>query len=142
MHKSFITISFHTMKIFLIVFMICSPILEISYLFAEMVQHGLRCITFCKTRKLSELVLCYTYVTSSSLKIPAGSALVGGICLFCLYVLHTLSFHDLICKMATISPILTGVKSFKWLHRLLLGLSVHIVVAIILRSFISFVISV
>ncbi|KAL0441992.1 UNVERIFIED_CONTAM: ATP-dependent helicase hrq1 [Sesamum radiatum] len=26
-----------------------------------MVQHGLRCIAFCKTRKLCELVLCYTY---------------------------------------------------------------------------------
>ncbi|GER38598.1 dead box ATP-dependent RNA helicase [Striga asiatica] len=37
-----------------------SPILEVSYLFAEMVQHGLRCITFCKTRKLCELVLCHT----------------------------------------------------------------------------------
>ncbi|XP_020572904.1 uncharacterized protein LOC110019546 isoform X2 [Phalaenopsis equestris] len=37
-----------------------SPIVETSYLFAEMVQHGLRCIAFCKTRKLSELVLCYT----------------------------------------------------------------------------------
>ncbi|KAK4395736.1 ATP-dependent helicase hrq1 [Sesamum angolense] len=37
-----------------------SPILEVSYLLAEMVQHGLRCIAFCKTRKLCELVLCYT----------------------------------------------------------------------------------
>ncbi|KAI3954476.1 hypothetical protein MKW92_053461 [Papaver armeniacum] len=37
-----------------------SPIFEVSSLFAEMVQHGLRCIAFCKTRKLSELVLCYT----------------------------------------------------------------------------------
>lgn len=37
-----------------------SPIMEVSYLFAEMVQHGLRCIAFCKTRKLCELVLCYT----------------------------------------------------------------------------------
>ncbi|KAG8379349.1 hypothetical protein BUALT_Bualt07G0079100 [Buddleja alternifolia] len=37
-----------------------SPILEVSYLFAEMVQHGLRCIAFCKTRKLCELVLCHT----------------------------------------------------------------------------------
>ncbi|CAA2984498.1 ATP-dependent helicase hrq1 isoform X1 [Olea europaea subsp. europaea] len=37
-----------------------SPILEVSYLFAEMIQHGLRCIAFCKTRKLSELVLSYT----------------------------------------------------------------------------------
>ncbi|KAF6140055.1 hypothetical protein GIB67_001796 [Kingdonia uniflora] len=38
-----------------------SPILEISCLFAEMVQHGLRCIAFCKTRKLCELVLSYTH---------------------------------------------------------------------------------
>ncbi|THU68520.1 hypothetical protein C4D60_Mb08t04750 [Musa balbisiana] len=37
-----------------------SPILEVSYLLAEMVQHGLRCIAFCKTRKMSELVLSYT----------------------------------------------------------------------------------
>ncbi|KAH6797259.1 UBQ protein [Perilla frutescens var. hirtella] len=37
-----------------------SPILEVSQIFAEMVQHGLRCIAFCKTRKLCELVLCYT----------------------------------------------------------------------------------
>ncbi|CAH9142639.1 unnamed protein product [Cuscuta epithymum] len=37
-----------------------SPMLEVSYIFAEMVQHGLRCIAFCKTRKLCELVLSYT----------------------------------------------------------------------------------
>ncbi|KAJ6813656.1 uncharacterized protein M6B38_142540 [Iris pallida] len=37
-----------------------SPIMEASRLFAELIQHGLRCIAFCKTRKLSELVLCYT----------------------------------------------------------------------------------
>ncbi|GAB2270172.1 hypothetical protein Dimus_005079 [Dionaea muscipula] len=37
-----------------------SPIMEISNLLAEMVQHGLRCIAFCKTRKLCELVLSYT----------------------------------------------------------------------------------
>ncbi|WRX19616.1 Helicase [Theobroma cacao] len=37
-----------------------SPISEVSYLFAEMVQHGLRCIAFCRSRKLCELVLCYT----------------------------------------------------------------------------------
>ncbi|KAL6848507.1 hypothetical protein ACP4OV_021801 [Aristida adscensionis] len=34
-----------------------SPIQEVSCLFAEMVQHGLRCIAFCKTRKLCEAVL-------------------------------------------------------------------------------------
>ncbi|GLT77292.1 hypothetical protein SLA2020_488910 [Shorea laevis] len=37
-----------------------SPISEMSNLFAEMVQHGLRCIAFCRSRKLCELVLCYT----------------------------------------------------------------------------------
>lgn len=34
--------------------------MDLARLFAEMVQHGLRCIAFCKTRKLCELVLCYT----------------------------------------------------------------------------------
>ncbi|GMQ11009.1 hypothetical protein CsSME_00053793 [Camellia sinensis var. sinensis] len=43
-----------------IIFRRSSPILEVSCLFAEIVQHGLRCIVFCKTRKLCELVLCYT----------------------------------------------------------------------------------
>ncbi|XP_057517360.1 uncharacterized protein LOC130798412 isoform X2 [Amaranthus tricolor] len=38
-----------------------SPILEVSCLLAEMVQHGLRTIAFCKTRKLCELVLSYTH---------------------------------------------------------------------------------
>ncbi|ONI08951.1 hypothetical protein PRUPE_5G209300 [Prunus persica] len=40
-----------------------SPILDVSCLFAEMVQHGLRCVAFCKTRKLCELVLCYTLLS-------------------------------------------------------------------------------
>ncbi|CAM8942684.1 unnamed protein product [Rhodiola kirilowii] len=38
-----------------------SSILEVSRLFAETVQHGLRSIAFCKSRKLCELVLYYTY---------------------------------------------------------------------------------
>ncbi|XP_062159413.1 uncharacterized protein LOC133866791 isoform X4 [Alnus glutinosa] len=37
-----------------------SPLLNVSCLFAEMVQHGLRCIAFCKSRKLCEIVLSYT----------------------------------------------------------------------------------
>nr|CAB3448543.1 unnamed protein product [Digitaria exilis] len=37
-----------------------SPVQEVSYLFAEMVQHGLRCIAFCNTRKLCEMVLART----------------------------------------------------------------------------------
>ncbi|KAK9684448.1 hypothetical protein RND81_10G210900 [Saponaria officinalis] len=36
-----------------------SPIVEVSCLLAEFVQHGLRSIAFCKTRKLCELVLSY-----------------------------------------------------------------------------------
>ncbi|CAH8270442.1 unnamed protein product [Arabidopsis lyrata] len=36
------------------------PASEVSHLFAEMVQHGLRCIVFCPSRKLCELVLCLT----------------------------------------------------------------------------------
>jgi hypothetical protein len=37
-----------------------SPILEISLLLAECIQHGLRTIAFCKTRKVCELVVSYT----------------------------------------------------------------------------------
>uniref|UniRef100_A0A7N0TFF9 Uncharacterized protein n=1 Tax=Kalanchoe fedtschenkoi TaxID=63787 RepID=A0A7N0TFF9_KALFE len=37
-----------------------SSILEVSRLLAEMVQHGLRSIAFCKSRKLCELVMYYT----------------------------------------------------------------------------------
>lgn len=37
-----------------------SPIVEASRIFAELVQHGMRSIAFCNTRKLSELVLNYT----------------------------------------------------------------------------------
>ncbi|CAN6247511.1 unnamed protein product [Urochloa humidicola] len=37
-----------------------SPVQDVSHLFAEMVQHGLRCIAFCKTKKLCESVLART----------------------------------------------------------------------------------
>jgi DEAD/DEAH box helicase domain-containing protein len=37
-----------------------SSLQDVSYLFAEMVQHGLRCIAFCNTRKLCEMVLART----------------------------------------------------------------------------------
>ncbi|KAJ8772204.1 hypothetical protein K2173_027381 [Erythroxylum novogranatense] len=37
-----------------------NPISEVSHLFAEMIQHGLRCIAFCRSRKLTEIVLSYT----------------------------------------------------------------------------------
>ncbi|CAA7026987.1 unnamed protein product [Microthlaspi erraticum] len=37
-----------------------SPLSEVAHFFAEMVQHGLRCIAFCRSRKNCELVLCFT----------------------------------------------------------------------------------
>ena len=43
-----------------------SPIVEISLLLAECVQHGLRAIAFCHTRKLCELVIAYTRETLRS----------------------------------------------------------------------------
>ncbi|CAH8312661.1 unnamed protein product [Eruca vesicaria subsp. sativa] len=53
------TLRLYLLLIFIISFH-CSPLSEISQLFAEMVQHGLRCIAFCRSRKLCELVLCFT----------------------------------------------------------------------------------
>ncbi|KAM0922315.1 hypothetical protein ACQ4PT_006253 [Festuca glaucescens] len=55
-----------------------SPIVEVSYMFSEMVQHGLRCIAFCKTRKLCELVLSYT---REILEVTAKE-LVDSICVY------------------------------------------------------------
>ncbi|KAL5214637.1 hypothetical protein ABZP36_003789 [Zizania latifolia] len=55
-----------------------SPIVEVSYLFSEMVQHGLRCIPFCKTRKLCELVLSYT----REILQENAKELVGSICVY------------------------------------------------------------
>lgn len=37
----------------------CSSIMDVARLLAEAVQHNLRCLAFCKTRKLSELILGY-----------------------------------------------------------------------------------
>ena len=36
-----------------------SPVVDVSQLLAECVRHNLRCLAFCKTRKLCELVLVY-----------------------------------------------------------------------------------
>ncbi|XP_027124486.1 uncharacterized protein [Coffea arabica] len=55
-----------------------SPIFELSLLFAEMMQHGLRCIAFCKSRKLCELVLYYT----REILQEAASHLVDCICAY------------------------------------------------------------
>ncbi|KXZ56975.1 hypothetical protein GPECTOR_1g880 [Gonium pectorale] len=40
-----------------------SPIVETALLLAECVQHGLRCLAFCRSRKLCELVAAYTRET-------------------------------------------------------------------------------
>ncbi|RLN35902.1 putative ATP-dependent helicase YprA-like [Panicum miliaceum] len=55
-----------------------NSIVEVSYLFAEMVQHGLRCIAFCKTRKLCELVLAYT----REILQESAKGLVDSICVY------------------------------------------------------------
>ncbi|BAF07571.1 uncharacterized protein [Oryza sativa Japonica Group] len=55
-----------------------NPVLEVSYLFAEMVQHGLRAIAFCKTRKMCEQVLMQT---RQILKETAAE-LVNSICVY------------------------------------------------------------
>ncbi|KAJ6883149.1 hypothetical protein NC651_029424 [Populus alba x Populus x berolinensis] len=55
-----------------------SPISEVSYLFAEMVQHGLRCIAFCRSRKLTEIVLSYT----CEILQKTAPHLVGSICAY------------------------------------------------------------
>lgn len=47
-----------------------SPIVEISLLLAECIQHGLRTIAFCKTRKTCELVASYTREVRYFLVIP------------------------------------------------------------------------
>ena len=40
-----------------------SPIVELAALLAECVQHGVRALAFCKTRKLCELVVAYVRET-------------------------------------------------------------------------------
>lgn len=51
-----------------------SPIVEVASLLAEMVQHGLRCLAFCNTRKLCELVHNYTYGSSKGCVTSAAAA--------------------------------------------------------------------
>ena len=54
-----------------------SPVVEISALLAECVRHDLKCIAFCKTKKLCELVLKYTREALASTGAPSlcGSVL-------------------------------------------------------------------
>ena len=47
-----------------------SPIVEVSLLLAECVRHNLRCIAFCKTKKLCELVLRYCRETLRDTSAP------------------------------------------------------------------------
>lgn len=109
--------------------------MEVSCLFAEMVQHGLRCITFCKTRKLCELVLSYTYVKppsrisdsilNSSVHSTNGLSHIG--------VVHLLPYHEseliLVCF-----DLLLGVKFFKKQHPIWLTPYAPIELATLLRS--------
>lgn len=121
----------------------CSSILEASLLFAEMVQHGLRCIAFCKSRKLSELVLCYTYVTNMSNQ----SKFIVCMRLFALDFMCRHSFHYLVCDACFdfyFSATSIGVTFFRRLHPIWLILFMLIVVATLHRypfKFIWFFIS-
>lgn len=56
-----------------------SPIQEVSYLLADMVQHGLRCIAFCKTRKLCEIVLARTREILEETSVEMADS----ICVYC-----------------------------------------------------------
>lgn len=54
-----------------------SPIMEMGMLFAECVQHNLKCIAFCKTRKLSELVLTYARQILEQMDSERGKAIAA-----------------------------------------------------------------
>ncbi len=54
-----------------------SPIMEMGMLFAECVQHNLKCIAFCKTRKLSELVLTYARNILDQMDSDRGKAIAA-----------------------------------------------------------------
>ena len=54
-----------------------SPIMEMGMLLAECVQHNLKSIAFCKTRKLSELVLQYARSVLDGLDSPHGKAIAA-----------------------------------------------------------------
>ncbi|XBI43427.1 hypothetical protein VPH35_108198 [Triticum aestivum] len=58
-----------------------SPVTEVSRLLAEMVQHGLRCIAFCKTRKLCEQVLAAAREVLEE-AVPAAPELASSVCVY------------------------------------------------------------
>lgn len=58
-----------------------SPVTEVSRLLAEMVQHGLRCIAFCKTRKLCEQVLAAAREVLEE-AVPAEPELASSVCVY------------------------------------------------------------
>ena len=99
----------------------CSSIMEVSYLFAEIVQHGLRCIAFCKTRKLCELVLSYTYVPWSLLLVVFNIFCSLFICIMMILSINKLNFN-------------VDARFFRRVLLILWTLFVLIVLAILLRS--------
>lgn len=98
----------------------CSSIMEVSYLFAEIVQHGLRCIAFCKTRKLCELVLSYTYVFWSLLLV---------VC----YIFCSLFIYNMLILSIDILHFNADVRFFKRVLLILLTLFVLTVLDILPR---------
>jgi DEAD/DEAH box helicase domain-containing protein len=57
-----------------------SPMADVARLLAEMVQHGLRCIAFCKTRKLCEQVLAHAREVLE--ETTTAPEIVGSICVY------------------------------------------------------------
>jgi DEAD/DEAH box helicase domain-containing protein len=57
-----------------------SPMADVARLLAEMVQHGLRCIAFCKTRKLCEQVLAHAREVLE--ETTTAPEMVGSICVY------------------------------------------------------------
>ncbi|KAM0902772.1 hypothetical protein ACQ4PT_019058 [Festuca glaucescens] len=57
-----------------------SPIADVARLLAEMVQHGLRCIAFCKTRNLCEQVLAHAREVLE--ETTTAPEMAGSICVY------------------------------------------------------------
>lgn len=86
-----------------------SPMVEISMLLAECIQHGLRTIAFCKTRKLCELVTAYTRETlrataphlADKLKVGDGPVAQG---FWTAFLLDDTIMDEFIWRNASVGP--------------------------------------
>ena len=123
---------------------LCSPILDVSGLFSEMVQYGLRCTAFCRSRELCELFLCYTYVSLTGVVWsymhdlwPLKLCLLLFACTCCCWGFYV-KFSSIVGKCRTcwtqIFMFVIGVKFSRRQHHNSWTLYVLIVLATLLRS--------